>query len=357
MASLNNDQRPIVVKKIKKVSGGGHHGGAWKVAYADFVTAMMAFFLLLWLLNVTTDDQRAAIAAYFDPANPRVSDSTSGSGGVMGGRTMSTEGAMISDKVPPAGIAPEAIPSNMPQDLTNFGKEGENQDIDEAAARAAFEKMEAEAFEEARTQLRQAIKESPDLASLSENLLVDQTPEGLRIQIVDKEGVSMFARGSADMYPRTRQLLELVTEAISGLPNQISIRGHTDSTKYPEGAAYTNWELSSDRANASRRALLDSGLPQSRIANVVGRADKEHLVPDDPESARNRRISIVLLKEEFSHFKQRMEEKAAAEAAKEATPPEETERDGPVPNRENPDIKSPPDKYEFEYIEDEIPLE
>lgn len=356
--AVSKDERPIIIKKIKKVSGGGHHGGAWKVAYADFVTAMMAFFLLLWLLNVTTDDQRAAIAAYFDPANPRVSDSTSGSGGVMGGRTMSEKGAMVSDKVPPAGIAPEAIPSNMPQDLTNFGKEGENQEATDAALRQVMEEQETQAFEEAQTQLRQAIEESTELASLSENLLVDQTPEGLRIQIVDKDGVSMFARGSADMYPRTRQLLELVSKAIVNLPNQISIRGHTDSTKYPEGAKYTNWELSADRGNASRRALLDSGLAVDRIANVVGRADKEHLVPDDPESARNRRISIVLLKEELAHFKQRIREEVL-QAAEDAVAPEDSEtvREGPVPNSENRNIKAPPTEYEFEYMEDEIPLE
>lgn len=268
----------IIKKTIKK--GGGHHGGAWKVAYADFVTAMMAFFLLLWLLNVTTDEQRNAISNYFDPTHPKVSDSTSGAGGVLGGLSTAPEGAMVTNV---QQITPTQPTTQIPNPQSKERQE------------------EQERFKEAQEEIKQAIQQVPELAAMAENLIVDMTPEGLRIQIVDSEGRSMFASGSAEMYQETRLLLGKVAEIIRDLPNELSLRGHTDSVPYPPGATYTNWELSSDRAQSSRRVLEEFGFPLERINNVTGKADTEHLVEDDPRNPRNRRISIVLLKEEITN--------------------------------------------------------
>ncbi len=281
-------EQPIIIKKINK--GGGHHGGAWKVAYADFVTAMMAFFLLLWLLNVTTAEERNAISNYFDPTHPKISEATSGAGGVMGGLSMQTQGSMSTNKQtvttpPPA----ERKPSQ------------EQKDKRIEKAKKARKDKEDKRFKDAESKIKQAIQEDPDLAALSKNLIVDMTPEGLRIQIVDEDGKPMFASGSAKMFEKTRKLMSKISEIIQVLPNEVSIRGHTDSVPYGPGADYTNWELSTDRANASRRVLLESGMPKDRLNNVVGKADTEHLLPDDPANPRNRRISIVLLKEELTN--------------------------------------------------------
>jgi chemotaxis protein MotB len=284
--------QPIIVKKIKK--GGGHHGGAWKVAYADFVTAMMAFFLLLWLLNVTTDEQKAGIAEYFDP-NPRISESKSGAGGLLGGLTIAPEGAQLRDAtpvVPPESQLDAALrPGESPRTQAELAEERREEEQ---------RKREEAEFEKAEEALRQAIDASPELAELSKHLIVDMTPEGLRIQIVDQEGASMFPSGSAQMYERTRALIAKVGDVIKDMPNQVSVRGHTDSVPYRGAGGYSNWELSTDRANASRRVLLETGLPEARLNNVLGKADTDHLLPDQPKDARNRRISIILLHESLT---------------------------------------------------------
>jgi len=287
----DDEKQPIIIKKVKKVSG-GHHGGAWKVAYADFVTAMMAFFLLLWLLNVTTDEQKALISSYFSPADPRISTNLSGSGGVMGGLTISPDGAMTSNKEPLVSYPGSLSSQNKPETASEGLKDASDQAIE-----AEMEKREQERFKSAEDQIRQAIESVPELQNLAQNLLIDQTPEGLRIQLVDQEGRSMFEVGSAKPVPEAIKLLKLVSKVVMDLPNMISVRGHTDSRQYGAAAKYTNWELSADRANASRRVMLGSGLDLVRIENVMGKADREHLVKDDPLSARNRRISIILLKE------------------------------------------------------------
>jgi chemotaxis protein MotB len=168
-------------------------------------------------------------------------------------------------------------------------------------AKQQLRKEEQARFKEAEKKIKEAIEANPELKALAKNLLVDMTPEGLRIQIVDSEGKPMFDSGSAQMYDYTQKLLEQVGIVVKTLPNEISIRGHTDSVPYAAGAKYTNWELSADRANAARRLMLDNGLPQARINNVVGKADTDHLVPDKPTDAKNRRISIILLKEELTN--------------------------------------------------------
>lgn len=296
MAKKENDEKApvIIIKKIKKVEG-GHHGGAWKVAYADFVTAMMAFFLLLWLLNVTTDEQKELLSSYFAPADPRIAKSTSGSGGFMGGTSMSPDGAMTDDREPIA--AQQRTPAE------GVGKEdGDNAERSAAEEKAMeeLERQDKKALSEAEEKLKQAIETVPELKELAQNLLVDMTPEGLRIQIVDQEGKPMFELGSAKPLPPAEKLLRLVAEIVKDMPNRLSIRGHTDSIPYGKDAAYTNWELSADRANASRRVLLSAGLTIARVENIQGKADGEPLVPDDPENARNRRISIILLKQSLA---------------------------------------------------------
>ncbi|MEO3435214.1 flagellar motor protein MotB [Inquilinus sp. CAU 1745] len=323
--AVTNDQPIIIIKKKRKAAHGHHHGGAWKVAYADFVTAMMAFFLLLWLLNVTTDEQKDGIADYFDPAN--IAQTTSGAGGVLGGTTVASPGALTSpssrfslDQSLPGRPEPVAdsrtIDEGASYEFTDAAASGERRENEggmdadgEPLNSAQFTETELEQaqqalaaheqaqFEAVAEELQQAIQSIPELAPLAQNLIIDQTPEGLRIQIVDQERYSMFPIGSAQMFDRTRQLIGLVAQAIDQLPQKLSIAGHTDSTPYSDGAAYDNWELSTDRANSSRRALIDAGVGEDRISTVVGKADTDHLFPDAPESPQNRRISIVLLRE------------------------------------------------------------
>lgn len=290
----------IIIKKVKK-GGHGAHGGAWKIAYADFVTAMMAFFLLMWLLANTTEEQKKGIADYFSPTT-RVASTTSGSDGVMGGTTISPDGAMISERsaigievtLPPAET--EEDPDAPPEDSASAQAAKEADEAAEAAQKAKF-KQETKQFEEAEAALKQAIEEAPELRELVNNLVVDHTPEGLRIQLIDQNKKSMFPSGKADPLEHTRKLMALVVQAIGNLPQNISIKGHTDATPFSGANGYTNWELSTDRANASRRTLIDSGLASERVVSVVGRAAMDPLIVDDPRSPQNRRISIILLRE------------------------------------------------------------
>jgi chemotaxis protein MotB len=300
-------EQPIIIKRIKKGGHAAHHGGAWKVAYADFVTAMMAFFLLLWLLNAVTEEQLQGIADYFAPTS--VSDSKSGAGGMLGGKVVG-EGAMSSNGSTPS-VSLSLPPPTIGQggDALTDPKEGgdDNQGLNEGLGKAETisEKQIIEAnavreekqFERAQEALKQAINSIPELRKMANSLMVDNTPEGLRIQIVDQDGLAMFPSGSPDMYGHTRALLDLVARVVKQLPEKISISGHTDSVPFAGQSNYTNWELSSDRALATRRVLLGSGVPPERVDRVVGRADVEPLVPSDTADARNRRISIVLLRQ------------------------------------------------------------
>lgn len=286
MADPDHEQ-PIIIKKVNKVEG-GHHGGAWKVAYADFVTAMMAFFLLLWLLNVTTDEQKYAISNYFDPAQPKIATNVSGAGGILGGTSISREGAMTQNTQP----IPNRRTESASPDFQNQKKELTDEELAEEIKR-----REDEQFAQAEAELTQALQESPDLSELQKHLQIDQTPEGLRIQIIDREGEPMFPLGSAQMYEKTEKLHKLIARVINKMPNQISVKGHTDSLPYRGDGSYSNWELSADRANASRRALNHYGVNSKRIFTVVGKAATEPLITEDPTDPRNRRIGIILLRD------------------------------------------------------------
>ncbi len=274
--------QPIIVKKIKKVAG-GHHGGAWKVAYADFVTAMMAFFLLMWLINTTSPEQKRGVADYFAPAS--VSSTTSGAGGMLAGTALGEEGVMQKGATPVYGTP-------TPPSTTTGEGEAQSQ-VNETAMDAVMAQREAEDFNRAEMSLRQAMQDMPELAELSRHILIDQTPEGLRIQLVDQEGRSMFEPGSSEPNARARLLLQAVSRVVLELPNRLMISGHTDAGANTIGG-FSNWELSADRANAARRVLAASGVPDTQVYQVSGKASSEPLFPDDPYMAANRRISIVL---------------------------------------------------------------
>lgn len=314
MADSDN-QRPILIKKKKSGHGHGHHGGAWKVAYADFVTAMMAFFLLLWLISSTSEEQKEGIADYFTPTTLSI-DSSSGSDGILGGETITADGAARDDRSP-MGFG-TGLPSretrieggaaaDQDQKTSNEsdGSGARSSSLDQetlSEADKALKQQRAEqdaiSFLAARDELMNEIAERPELAGLRDNLMVDQTDEGLRIQLIDQHDTDMFPSGSARPHDHTVRLLDMVSSAIGNLPNRISISGHTDSTPYKNGNNYGNWELSSDRANASRRAMIEAGLAAGRVENVVGKADTEPLDPQNTTAPRNRRISIVLLRQD-----------------------------------------------------------
>lgn len=283
----------IVIKKIKKGGGHGHHGGAWKVAYADFVTAMMAFFLLMWLINTTSPEQKRGIADYFAPAS--VSKSTSGSGGILDGTSFGENGGK-------SGGAVAVVVKMTPEDQKKKSETAPAEPAEtrpsaediESAERSAAEQQE---FESAEMSLRQAMQDMPDLAELSKHIIIDITPEGLRLQLIDQEGRPMFAAGSAEPTDRLKRLLQEVAKIVQRLPNRITISGHTDSGQFEGPNGYTNWELSSDRANMSRKLLMQNGVVPDRIYQVSGKAGSEPLLPEDPYASANRRITIVLLRE------------------------------------------------------------
>ncbi len=339
--SKANKQGTIVIRKEEVVEA-GHHGGAWKVAYADFVTAMMAFFLLMWLLNATTEDQRKGLADYFSPSNV-FSHNSSGTGKPFGGHTAFDQGAMVSDRgaalvtmgntpVPleveddefdtpataltyrreqakkksepndaesvPAGSGPDdaasvARAANPPDRAT---AEAARQATEDRETRAEREKRETKDLQQAAQQLRDAVRDDPNLASIAHQLAIDMTPEGLRIQVLDEDRSPMFATGSAAPNERAAMLLQKVTPVLLRLNEGISIAGHTDAMPY-KGTDRSNWELSVERANATRRLLAQAGLPEERIRHVTGNADREPLIPSDPNAAANRRIAIVVLRD------------------------------------------------------------
>ena len=283
----------IIIKKVKRGGHAGHHGGAWKVAYADFVTAMMAFFLLMWLINTTSPEQKRGIADYFAPAS--VSQTTSGSGGVLGGTGLSDNGAKNAGAASVISqLAPEAPPN--PADAGKASKSGAAAGSDATADAAA--KAETDEFKSAAESLRQAFQDMPELAELSKQVIVDVTPEGLRIQLVDQEGRSMFEEGSVVPNDRARLLLRAVSKVIRQLHNRITVSGHTSAvvSPGPKGGG-DDWALSAARANSARSVLQEAGVEADRIYQVSGKAKSDPLYPDDPTLPGNRRIAITLLRE------------------------------------------------------------
>jgi len=285
---------PLILKKKLKGADGGH-GGAWKVAYADFVTAMMAFFLLLWLLNATTNEQKQGLSQYFQPQTVTSGDE-SGNAGLLGGLAVTAIGNLRSAGSPPSVTMP--IPSaggpNEQRGKADAALTSESPNPDSTNFEAR--RREEEAFQQAQADLRLAVDQNKELSEFQDSLLIDETPEGLRIQLIDRDKATMFKPGSAVFTPYFKALLQIITRIVVRFPNQVSISGHTDSAPLPSGATYSNWELSGDRANSARRTMVGAGLPDDRIADVVGRADTEHLFPKEPNAASNRRVSILLVR-------------------------------------------------------------
>lgn len=304
---MASERKSVVVKRRRAAADEGHHGGAWKVAYADFVTAMMAFFLLLWLLSSVDEQTLQGIAAHFAPIDELAPRGLGGEG-LLRGQALGEPGILAASSLPlPVGvIRAEAAPG------PHEGADESAADGAPAPATATVEPArpaaagvppdgaagaagaEADRFDAAEEQLRAAILGSPDLLGLAGHLLIDRVPEGLRVQLVDRSRVSMFPLGSAEMYGHTDRLLRTVAGVVADLPNRVAVTGHTDAAPFGGSDGYGNWELSTDRAHATWRVLVDAGLPEARIEQVTGVADREPLLPDQPLSAMNRRISIVL---------------------------------------------------------------
>jgi chemotaxis protein MotB len=284
--------RPIYVKR-KKVVAGGHHGGAWKVAYADFVTAMMAFFLVMWLVASVSKEQRAAIFDYFKNPSmeqgtaPKPAPGQNGPGGASSS-PINMRGGMD---------APRTTPQQ-PSMMTGAAMMAQSQSSMDGVAsqqQAAGEKQERANLEALKLELEEAIARSQALEPFKDQLLLDITPEGLRIQIVDAQNRAMFDRGSSQLKDYTSKILAELATYLNSVPNNLSLSGHTDVTPYAGSNGFSNWELSAERANAARRALLQGGLDQTKISRVVGLSSAVLFDKKDPASAINRRISIIVM--------------------------------------------------------------
>ncbi|MEZ5757190.1 MAG: flagellar motor protein MotB [Emcibacteraceae bacterium] len=283
----DEQQRPIIIKRIKKVSG-GHHGGAWKVAYADFVTAMMAFFLLLWLLNSTSQEQKEGLSDYFTPTTA-ATRAVAGADNVLEGVSVNSDGSSSSDVTTP-------MPDEVVIKKEEVAKRN-NDAAEENSFEVAMANREQEAFEDMATDLNLSIQDNAELSQLKDQVIIDMTEDGMRIQLVDKDNRSMFKSDTAELYSYAERMLQLIAEKVGKLPNRISIAGHTDSKPFRAGSNYSNWELSSDRANAARRVLLSSGVSTDRFAEITGKAATEPLLPGRPDRPENRRITILVIRE------------------------------------------------------------
>jgi chemotaxis protein MotB len=294
--SAGDAPRPIYIKRVKKVAG-GHHGGAWKVAYADFVTAMMAFFLVMWLVTAVSKEQRAAIFDYFK--NPSMEPGKSvkpapgqmGPGGASsspinmgGGLDAPKTSLQKTDKIGATVMTSPAPPIDL-----------KSEEQKAAEAEATQKQIEQKQLDALMQDLKEAIAKSQALQPFKDQLLLDITPEGLRIQILDAQNRPMFDLGSSRLKSYTNEILREVTSYLKTVPNRLSITGHTDATPYAGLTGFTNWDLSTDRANAARRALENAGLDTERISRVVGMGSSVLFDKENPRSAVNRRISIVVM--------------------------------------------------------------
>lgn len=313
--------RPIIIRRIDENTDHGHHGGAWKVAYADFMTAMMAFFLLMWILSSASKDQLNGISDYFAPA--KISMTAKGGIGALGGTTFGPKGTlsqsngvsspkgmqtktahpenanthplpqMTDRKAPAAAASPAAKPTVVP------AKDGQDGTATAGAVRTVIKTVDSHAaddanFKEVQKEITASMNSTADLRPLLKNVMFEQTKDGLNIQIVDQDKRPMFTSGSARVEGATLHLMQRLAKAIAGLPNKIRISGHTDAVPYAEGANHDNWELSSERANATRRVFLSSGVASDRIARISGVADTDPLIAANPRDPRNRRITVTL---------------------------------------------------------------
>ena len=278
-------KKTIIVKKIKK-GGGGHHGGAWKIAYADFVTAMMAFFLLMWLLGSTSKAQREGISEYFKTPLIEAIKNTGGPAVGASDSIMKNTGG-------------KDITKKQGQVKPDDGSKGKEKTVDIKQAEEALKKAEAAKLEELKEKMEKAIEDSPALSKFKNQLMMDITSEGLRIQVVDEQNRPMFESSKAQMQPYARQILQEIGKVLNGVDNKVGLSGHTDAVQYAGGeAGYSNWELSADRANASRRELVSGGMDETKILKVVGLGSASLFDKENPLNPSNRRISIIVMNKE-----------------------------------------------------------
>lgn len=252
----------IVVRRIIEGHGDGHHGGAWKVAYADFATAMMAFFMLLWILGATTEKQRKGIADYFSPTKERVLQPKGGTSGILSGH-------------PGAGDSPGGLATGQ-------------------GVKAAIMREDQAAFAKAKAAVEAKLAANAALADLKQQVKFTLTREGLRIEMIERAGFAMFELGTDRLTSRAAALMDVIAHAAAPMPNPVAVRGHTDSLRYADGAM-NNWKLSSARAEATREHFSGAGVGEARFARVEGVADTQPFVPAAPADPRNRRISVTLL--------------------------------------------------------------
>ena len=315
---MENNQ-PIIVKRIKKVAG-GHHGGAWKIAFADFATAMMAFFLVMWLMTSATPEQKKAISGYFqDPigftesASPYVID-LGGTPTVAPDRTLNpdSQGRTDADEL---HINPEGETEVNPPEQVKISP-----DVAENLA----EKVERERLEMLLQELQNKVEENPELQKFKDQILFEITQDGLRIQIMDADNRPMFNLGSAQLQPYFEDILLIMADTIKGVPNKVSISGHTDAKPFAGAGGFGNWELSSNRANAARRTLVFGGYPEEQVARVVGYASSALFDREDPFNPVNRRIDIVVLTKKAQRTIESEQNDEASDAQPAASPVTDT---------------------------------
>jgi chemotaxis protein MotB len=294
---------PIIVKKIAAAHAGAH-GGGWKIALADMMTAMMAFFLLMWILGATNDSQRKSVADYFKPASQSVitMGALAGSNGIMGGRSIiDPDGFPFSAKQTSAlnmvtprsqGGPTENDPSPNGSDSKESGQDGDPGKKSAAAAAAA---ADAANFEKMEKEIKEALAKNPKLDKLKDQVQFARDKDGLRIEIIDKADFAMFGLGTTTMTPRAQALLTEVSKTLAALPNKVAIRGHTDSVQFANTDDRNNWSLSAERAEETRKIIEKKGIPGNRFAKIEGVADTAPYNANDPKDPRNRRISITVM--------------------------------------------------------------
>jgi chemotaxis protein MotB len=277
-ADAKTAPRPIIVRKVVAEAATGHHGGAWKVAYADFVTAMMAFFLLMWLLGSTTEKQRKALADYFSPTLVQTRQESAGAHGMFGGESL-----VSADKYPRKASQTGTKTLTIPKDASGGAKEG--------ASRAA----DAQHFANLRQLLAQKLRRDDALKAVMRNVRFQETRLGLQIDILDDAAFEMFQRGTARLTPQAYALMTLVASVVNETSNALVIRGHTDASPFSNGTMGGNWQLSSARAETTRQMLALKEVNPDRFFRLEGVADREPFNPIDRFDPKNRRISITLL--------------------------------------------------------------
>jgi chemotaxis protein MotB len=299
---MGDQNPPLVIKRVKKVKGGGHHGGAWKIAYADFVTAMMAFFLLMWLIGSTTKGDLEGIAEFFKTPLKVALAGGSGSGDSSsviqgGGQDLTRSAGQVQKSDTPV----------------------QRQTINLQAARAEIARREMEKLQGLKKRFEMAIESDPKLSQFKNQIRLEITPEGLQITVIDEQNRVMFDTGRALLKDYTRDIMQAIGGLLNGVDNAISLAGHTDAKQYAGGErGYSNWELSADRANASRRELVAGGMNESKILRVVGLGSSLPLDAEDPLNPMNRRISLVVLNDKTERQIRGLPEESMTEIQNEA---------------------------------------